>query len=191
MTIPPGERDDAALVAAALAGEDRAFTQFMARHKQAIYRFVRRYAGDTDEALDLVQETFVAAWSALGSFNARWPAYVWLRRIALNKCRDWSRRRRVRQFFFTAKPLDPDADQPAAIAAQDESHAETAKLAQLDAAIAALPNSLKEALLLTQFEGLSHKEAGVQLGISAKAVETRLYRARLAIAGALGVTPNE
>lgn len=191
MTTPPGERDDAALVAAALAGEDRAFTEFMARHKQAIYRFVRRYVGDADEALDLVQETFVAAWSALANFNARWPAYVWLRQIALNKCRDWSRRRRVRQFFFNAKAFDADADHAATIAEEHADDVEAHKLIQLDAAIAALPARLKEALLLTQFEGLSHKEAGAQLGISNKAVETRLYRARLAIAEALGATNDD
>jgi RNA polymerase sigma-70 factor (ECF subfamily) len=173
-----------------LAGEDRAFTEFMRRHKQSIYSFVRRYVGDADEALDLVQETFVAAWSALASFNASWPAYVWLRRIALNKCRDWSRRRRVRRFFFTAKSFDIDSDQAAAIVVEHVGDTEASKLIQLDAAIAALPAPLKEALLLTQFEGLSHKEAGAQLGISAKAIETRVYRARVAITAALGATTD-
>lgn len=175
MTSLPGARDDAALAQAALGGDDRAFTEFMRRHKAPLYRFVRRYVGDGDEALDLVQETFVAAWSALASFDRRRPALAWLRRIALNKCRDWSRRRRVRQFFFSAKPFDADADQTAA---PDTTSENDQLLSALDTAIAALPAQLKEALLLTQFEGLSHKDAGLVLGVSAKAVELRVYRAK-------------
>ena len=59
------ERDDAALVAAVLAGDQRAFTQLMRRNKDSLYRFVRGYVGDASEAYDLVQEAFVAAWHAL------------------------------------------------------------------------------------------------------------------------------
>ncbi len=69
MTTPPGERDDAALAAAVMAGDNRAFTQLMRRHKDGLYRFVRRYVGDADEAYDLVQDTFVAAWHALAGYD--------------------------------------------------------------------------------------------------------------------------
>jgi RNA polymerase sigma factor CnrH len=185
MNPAPGERDDAALVAAALAGEDRAFTELMRRHKDPIYRFVRRYVGDADEAFDLVQETFVAAWSALSTFDARRPMPAWMRRIALNKCRDWSRRRQVRRFFFQADHLGSVAAQTLAVddSPRDDAHDRT--LTDLDAAIAALPSALKEPLILTVFEGLSQKEAALTLGVSAKAVETRLYRARHMLAIAL------
>jgi RNA polymerase sigma-70 factor (ECF subfamily) len=186
MTSRPDERDEATLAAAALAGEDRAFTELMRRHKDALYRFVRNYVGDADEAYDLVQEAFVAAWSALGDFDAGRPMAAWLRRIALNKCRDWSRRRKVRRFFFGAESMDADrADTLAAPDAFEDKSAERS-LERLSASVAALPASLKEPLLLTVFEGLSHKEAARLLGISAKAVETRVYRAKQALARALG-----
>src|SRR5688572_5144167 len=94
--------DDDTLIAAALGGDTNAFTSLMERHKSPLYRFVRRYVGDADESFDLVQETFVAGWSALNTFEQGRPFAVWLRRIALNKCRDWSRRRKVRRFFFGA-----------------------------------------------------------------------------------------
>ncbi len=174
--------DDDALIAAALGGDDAAFTLLMGRHKGALYRFVRRYVGDADEAFDLVQETFVAGWSALDTFQEGRPFAVWLRRIALNKCRDWSRRRQVRRFFFTAAPLET-ADTVAAPPTHDGPH--QARLAALDAAIAALPSALKEPLLLTVFEDLSHAEAASFLGISAKAVETRVYRAKQRLRAAL------
>lgn len=123
----------------------------------------------------LVQETFVASWGALTAFERGRSFPVWLRRIALNKCRNWSRRRQVRRFFFGAAPLEA-ADKLPAAAADDGPH--QARLSALDAAIAALPAALKEPLLLTVFEGLSQAEAAALLGHSAKAIETRVYRAK-------------
>ena len=156
----------------------------MRRHKVTIYRFVRRYVGDASEAYDLVQETFVAAWSALSSYDPSRPMPAWLRRIALNKCRDWSRRRQVRSFFFLAAHMDSTLAK--GVVAQDTAPdaADESKLEVLDAAIAMLPQGLKEPLLLTVFEGLSQKEAAETLGVSIKTIETRIYRARQKIAQA-------
>ena len=182
MTSPPTERDDGALAAAALAGEERAFTELMRRHKNAVYRFVRRYVGDPDEAFDLVQETFVSAWTALEGYDPRRPMAAWLRRIALNKCRDWSRRRQVRRFFFGAEPMDAKRTETIAGVQTAPDPAMEHALEGLDAAIAALPATLKEPLLLTAIEGLSHKQAGRLLGLSPKAVEMRVWRARQALA---------
>lgn len=174
--------DDDALIAAALSGENAAFSSLMSRHKEALYRFVRRYVGDADESYDLVQETFAASWSALASFEQGRPFAAWLRRIALNKCRDWSRRRRVRRFFFSALPLQSADKIPAAPSADGE---HKARLAALDAAIAALPAALKEPLLLTVFDEMSQAEAARVLGVSAKAIETRIYRAKQRLREAL------
>ncbi|PZO52819.1 MAG: RNA polymerase subunit sigma-24 [Alphaproteobacteria bacterium] len=169
--------DDATLTAAALKGDNAAFSELMGRHKDALYRFVRRYVGDADQAFDLVQDTFIACWSALDTYDRARPFNVWLRRIALNKCRDWSRRRQVRRFFFSAAPLEAADSSPLA-AAPDDDALKQARLAALDAAIAALPAALKEPLLLTVYEGLSHIEAAAVLGLSARAVETRIHRAK-------------
>ena len=177
MNAPGGEPDDAALIAAALGGDNNAFSALMGRHNDALYRLVRRYVGEAEEAFDLVQETFVACWTALGSFDRARPFRAWLRRIALNKCRDWTRRRRVRQFFFGATSIEPLASKLGEVASSDETSLEV-HLAALDAAIAMLPPALKEPLLLTVFEQLTHDDAARMLKISAKAVETRVYRAK-------------
>lgn len=190
MTEPPGARDDAALVAAVLAGDSRAFTELMRRHKDAIYRFIRRYVGDADEAYDLVQETFVAAWSALSTFDSAKPMRAWLRRIALNKCRDWTRRRQVRRFFFAADSIDAAGGVAAAPVAEPAPETER-QLAALDRHISTLPAALKEPLILTQFEGLSHKEAARILNISPKAIEMRVYRARAHLTAALALPTGE
>ncbi len=176
---------DAALAARAQKGDRSAFNLIVRRHQEPLYRFIRRYVGDADEAYDLLQETFVSAWQALGRYDPARPAATWLRRIALNKCRDWGRRRVVRKFFYAAKKLDETTATPdVSTSPNSEDNTELA-LARLDRAIAALPVQLKEPLLLTAFEGLSQAAAGETLGISAKAVETRVYRARKLLAEAL------
>lgn len=172
---------DAVLAARAIKGDRAAFNQIVRRHQEPLYRFIRRYVGDADEAYDLLQETFVSAWQALGRYDPARPAETWLRRIALNKCRDWGRRRVVRRFFYGARALDETTAAPEASA----NDANEAALTRLDRAIAALPGQLKAPLLITAFEGLSQAEAGAALGISAKAVETRVYRARKLLAEAL------
>ncbi len=179
---------DAVLATRAVKGDRAAFNAFMQRHQQALYRFIRHYVGDADEAYDLVQETFVSAWQALGRYDPSRPAPTWLRRIALNKCRDWGRRRAVRRFFYSA--VDLDTAKAAALAAPGDIVDEPA-LSRLDRALASLPTQLKEPLLLTAFEGLSHHDAGKALGISAKAVETRVYRARKLLGEAMNIDASE
>ena len=94
------DESDAALAARAIKGDRSAFNHIVRRHQEPLYRFIRRYVGDTDEAYDLLQETFVSAWQALGRYDPARPAATWLRRIALNKCRDWGRRRTVRRLWY-------------------------------------------------------------------------------------------
>jgi RNA polymerase sigma-70 factor (ECF subfamily) len=174
---------DSELVRRARAGEQRAFSLLMVRHKHWVYRFVRRYVGDADEAYDVTQDAFVAAMSNLHRYDPGRPFDAWLRRIALNKCRDRARREAVRRAFGLSRrgPEETEAVADPAVGA-DQTLATGAALKALDQAIAALPAALKDPLVLTVLEGLSQKEAGVVLGLSAKAVEVRVYRAKRQLA---------
>lgn len=178
---------DGELATNAAAGDHRAYALLVRRHKDAIYRFVRRYLGDADAAYETTHETFVAAWGALARYDPARPFVVWLRAIALNKCRDRARRGAVRRMIFGDRHLDsPEAaaqSDPAPDAEADLITAE--RLKALDRAIADLPRALKEPLLLTQFEGLSQIEAARMLGVTPKAVETRVRRARQRLREAL------
>jgi RNA polymerase sigma-70 factor (ECF subfamily) len=175
-------RTDAELAIAARAGDEGAFAQIMHRHKQWLYHFIRRYVADRDDAYDLLQESFVSAWGALARYDPERPLQAWLRRIALNKCRDRARRNAVRRAAlqllsvagFNGESRSPHEDGRSASALQ-----------RLERAIAALPQNLKEPLVLTQLEGMSHREAGEFLGLGTKAVETRIYRAKKRLAGML------
>jgi RNA polymerase sigma-70 factor (ECF subfamily) len=153
----------------------------MRRHKGWLYQFIRRYVADKDDAYDVLQESFVSAWGALARFDPERPFEAWLRRIALNKCRDRARRNAVKRaaltvLGWTGLQNESNTPTPDRLAAIDQA------LKRLETAIAALPRSLKEPLVLTMLEGLSHKEAGELLGINSKAVETRVYRAKRQLA---------
>lgn len=177
---------DPELVRRARGGDQRAFSLLMARHKHWTYRFVRRYVGDADEAYDVVQDAFVSAMSNLHRYDPERPFDVWLRRIALNKCRDKARREKVRRAFGLSRRGPEETEAVADPTAGAEDHlASNAALTQLNKAIAALPPALKEPLVLTVLEGLSQKEAGAMLGLSPKAVEVRVYRAKRQLAETL------
>jgi RNA polymerase sigma factor CnrH len=179
-----GEEADADLVVRACDGDDQAFGALMRRHKGPLYGFVRRYVGDGDTAVDVVQETFVAAWRALSRFDDRRPFAVWLRAIALNKCRDRARRQTVRRLIL-GETDDQSAEarsQPDPAPGGEAELVSRQRAALLQRAIDRLPTKLKEPLLLTYFDELSQQEAAAVLGVTIKTVETRVYRARQKLA---------
>ena len=176
---------DGELAALHLGGNPAAAREIMRRHRAPIYRLVQNHIGDASEALDVTQEAFIAAFSALRSYDQARPLRVWLSRIAINKCRDWARRRAVRRFFTFAAPLEAADHTAAELVPADQALAAAQELTAVRAAIAALPPALKEPLILRTIEGLSESETAQALGISNKAVETRLYRARAALGKAV------
>jgi len=176
---------DAELVAQALAGRQPGYAGLMQRHREAVFRLARSHLGDESEALDVTQECFISAFAALHRYDTQRSFRTWLLRIALNKCHDWGRRRAVRRFFSFARPLEEAAevvdhtpDPEAALASEGE-------VRRIQAAIAALPPSLKEPLILCALEGLSQDEAAALLATSRKSIETRIYRARQKLSAAL------
>jgi RNA polymerase sigma factor CnrH len=184
VTSGTGEDDDGALARRAARGEERAFTQLMRRHKGPLHVFARRHVGDPEAALEVVQESFVAAWKALGRYDPSRPFGAWMRTIVLNKCRDRGRRLLVRRLILGERSIDapgaPDYADPAPGPEAASLRAE--QLARLEAAIARLPDQLKEPLILTYLEGYSQQAAADLLKVSIKTVETRAYRARKRLA---------
>ncbi|WP_066112275.1 MULTISPECIES: RNA polymerase sigma factor [unclassified Blastomonas] len=178
MSVSLGDGSDAEVVALALAGRQDAYRELLARYREPVYRFIRASTGEAQEALDLTQDTFIAAFAALDRYDRSRPLLTWLRRIALNKCRDWGRRRRLRAMLWRTAPIDTSHDVIDDAIAADVLVADRAELFRVNAAIAQLPARLRETLILRTIEGLGQAETAEVLGISEKAVETRLYRAR-------------
>ena len=183
--MTPGEPDDRTLAAHALAGHQDAYAALMRRHRDAVWRLARGHVGDNDEALDITQEVFIAAFAALARYDGARPFRAWIARITLNKCRDWGRRRAVRRFFAFARPID-EAGDIADVAPDPEAALQSQReLTRINAAIAALPAPLKDVLLLRTIEAMSQADTAATLGLSEKAVETRLYRARAKLSESL------
>lgn len=173
--LPVATADDelreAADIAAARRGCDDAFRRLVERHQHRIHRLCYHYLGNDADALEACQDTFVRAHRALPRFKPRARLSTWLHRIALNLCRD--RLRRLRKTV----PLE-GLELPCTHAAPDESAIRDADLAKLDLALAALPPRLREPIILTCLDGLSHADCAAILKCSERAVEGRLYRAR-------------
>ena len=178
MTLALGECSDGELAALALAGRQAAYRELLGRHREPVFRLVRGSIGDGDAALDVTQEAFIAAFAALKSYDGTRPFKTWVSRIAINKCRDWARRRAVRRFFSFALPIEAAATIADDTIPADQQLADRAELARVKKAISQLPLALRGPLVLRTIEGLTQAETAQVLGISEKAVETRLYRAR-------------
>ena len=178
---PPADSD---LASRAQAGDRRAFEILVQRHKQPLFRFVRRYTGHDEESYDIVQDVFISAWMALHRFDRQRPFAVWLRAIALNKCRDYNRRQNVRRRFLRFFAPTEAATEPGPETSERDA-VESERLRRLDQAIAALSAFYKEPLLLMLVSGLSQQQAAEQLQTTAKAIEMRVRRAKAKLAQAL------
>lgn len=178
------------LPARAAAGDRAAFSELMRQTRAALFRVIRRYVGDEQDAWDLLQDTYAAAWINIRRYDPTRPFEAWIRTIALNKCRDWSRRRLVRRLIRSGVDLSspeamavPDGAEPA-----DDRIEAVGRLSRLNDEMSRLPPHLKAPLLLTAIEGRSQSETAAILGISVKTVETRVARARRKLSDALGHT---
>lgn len=173
-----GAESDEEIAAVARQGDRVAFDILVNRHKATIYRFVRRYIGQGDDAYDVLQDCFIASWQALSRYDPARPFLPWLRVIALNKCRDFGRRQKVRRLFLRAFALETAERSRSALGDLPKDEAQDDRLSRLDDAIKRLDAFYKEPLLLTTVSGLSHIEAASVLKTTPKAIEMRIYRAR-------------
>jgi RNA polymerase sigma factor (sigma-70 family) len=181
---------DQDLAARACANQEDAYRELLSRHKTAVYRLIVKHIGDADEAMDLTQETFVAGFAALDRYDGERPFRIWIARIALNKCRDWGRRRKVRAFFSRALPLESAHHVASNTPPPDMETSDRQELARVRAAIGELPANLREVLLLRGMDEVSQSEAAAMLDVSEKTIETRLYRARTRLKALLAGTSD-
>ncbi len=172
-------RDDAQpdrvrrLLTAAQRGDPTAQAELFNAFKQPVARQIQRMTGDADVVDDLVQDVFIAAFSALSGFRGEAQLQTWLYTITANKVRNWwesQRRRKARE----RKALDGPAD----IVATPEENAEAEEhRRRLYAALGELPDNLREAFTARAIEGRSLQEASEFLGVPISTVSYRTRRA--------------
>lgn len=164
-------------------GHDSALNSLMERHGGKLFDYLLRCLQDKDDATDLAQETFVKLYQSRARFDPGQKFLTWLYAIAGNLVKDRYRwRSRHPEISLDAKnnatgesyrdALPEDGPSPNDYLQAGE-RAEAVRRA-----VAGLPEELRQPLILAEYEERSHAEIGAMLGCSAKAVETRIYRAR-------------
>jgi RNA polymerase sigma-70 factor (ECF subfamily) len=180
VSLPPldeSSADDAELVLRVADEDVAAYRELVRRHQKKLYHYATRMTGDAGEAEDIVQETFLRLWQRAGDYAPRARVTTWLHRIAHNLAIDRLRARGKWQ------PLD---EEPAPISAPQARVIDERQRAQtLEAALGALPERQRAALVLVHLHELSGKEASDVMQISEEALESLLARARRALRSAL------
>lgn len=166
---------DAALLARAVGGDAHAFADLMAPARTRMWAVCLRITGNPADAEDALQEALIAAWHHLGSFRGDAQLTTWLYRIASNAALALVRRRP------RAMPVG-DALGEIQIAAPGD-HAEALSLEDaVRRALATLPESFREAVVLREYGQLSYEEIAAHQGVALATVKTRIHRARAQLA---------
>jgi RNA polymerase sigma-70 factor, ECF subfamily len=164
-------------------GHDVVLNHLMARHAPKLFNYLVRSLQNQNDAADLAQETFFRVFQNRTKFDGNMKFSTWLDAIATNFVRDRYRHRtRLPQVSLDAKNEATGEDFRESVPEQKPTPGESLQGAEraeaVRKAVTQLPEELRTPLLLSECEELSHGEIGEILGCSAKAVETRLYRAR-------------
>ena len=191
MNAPNPDELDVQDMSRLAAGHDAALNELMERHRERLFHYLVRSLQNEDDAADLAQETFVKAYQSRARFDPSQKFSTWLYAIASNLVRDRYRwRSRHPQVSLDAES-DATGDSfrdslPGSGPSPNESVQVEERAKAVRVAVAALPEELRQPLILAEYEERSHAEIGAILGCSAKAVETRIYRARQQLRASLG-----
>jgi len=176
-----------ALVRAAQLGDAGAFASLYDAHVGKLMALCLGLSGDRSAAEELVQDTFVRAWSGLRGFRGESSFSSWLHRIAVNTLRqsERSRRRRSLRVVHNAElgavnEGDPRAEPDAAVAPTD-----VALSVDLETAMLRLPDGARSVFVLHDIAGYAHAEIALQLGIAEGTSKAHLFRARRLLRGLL------
>jgi RNA polymerase sigma-70 factor (ECF subfamily) len=179
--IDPDELDRADM-ARLRGGHDAALNELMARHGERLFHYLLRQLNNETDAADLAQEAFVRVHQNRARFDPAHKFSTWLYTIATNLIRDRFRWHKRHPEISLDSERDESRSMLDALPGSERSPSEQiAGAERADAvrkAITELPEDLRTALLLFEYEGLSQAEIGFVLGCTPKAVENRLYRAR-------------
>lgn len=185
---PTDRHSDEELLARIRRGDHALFGPLVRRYERELYGYLRRYIGDPDLAADVFQNTCVAVFTKIKQYEPGRAARPWLYTIATNQAIDAMRRRARRKEGKNVPLLSDDdrGDESAGSLFDLLEHAgpdpgdvvEGAELRQLvRAAVDALPDLLRQVVILTYFQGLKYQDAADVLGVPLGTVKSRLHAA--------------
>jgi RNA polymerase sigma-70 factor, ECF subfamily len=181
---------DALLVERAKRGEVSAFEMLVVKYQRRIERLIGRMVRDTDLVQDIAQETFIRAYRALPQFRGESAFYTWLYRIAVNTAKKaLVEKKRDPLLFEGAMVSTEEGEEPSRVENElsdgetPESVLASKQVADtVNAAIDALSEDLRQAIVLREIEGLSYEEIADVMNCPIGTVRSRIFRAREAIA---------
>jgi RNA polymerase sigma-70 factor (ECF subfamily) len=166
---------EAELAISARAGEAAAWESIVGRHREAVFRYAYLQSGDSAEAEDIAQETFLRAYRSFHQFDISRPLRPWLLRIARNlarnRWRSWTRRERATERWkIESAALNAGSDRPLEGAAGQSA-------AELREVVAGMRDEDRQVIYLRFFLALSLEETGEALSLPVGTVKSRLSRA--------------
>ena len=176
------EPTDHQLVLRVQKGDKRAFDLLVLKYQYKLQAIVGRFIRDTDEVADVTQEAFIKAYRALAKFRGDSQFYTWLYRIAINTAKNHlvSKSRRPANTDIDVEDAEQFANNEKLIDdATPENSIMTDELAAIiKSAISALPEDLRTALTLREFEGMSYEDIAAIMDCPVGTVRSRIFRAR-------------
>ena len=179
------EPSDLELWQSAAKGDHRAFHTLVDRHSPGLFRLAQSLSGTRADAEDICQETFVAAFKSLNTFDARASVKTWLTRILMRRAaKIWNKQKHQRrtQSLDADVRSNGDSEGPggtlaAQVGAATKTHLVDQRLDLLEV-IRTLAPEFRDTVMLREIEGLSYQEIAETLGVPRGTVESRLFRAR-------------
>jgi len=173
------DRSPSRLVLAARSGDRGCFDELVQRYRGGVYALCLDRVRDLDVAEDLTQETVVSAWANLGQLRDPQAFPAWLRRVAVNCCLAWQRRRALGEAVQHDRPIGRVSEDAYAEAARRETAREIVD------ALSALPENNRLALLMA-VQGHTYREIAEFLSVPDATIVGRIHRARRRLRSLLG-----
>jgi RNA polymerase sigma factor (sigma-70 family) len=174
--------DEGKIISAALAGDQRAYAKLVDKHRSAIFHIINRIVRNDEVARDLVQETFMKAFSSLASYRSEYRFSTWLYKIAANSSIDHLRKKRI-QALSLDRPMETE-DGSVGMDIPDYSYDPERELVKkqqrfsIEEAIESLPDKYREVIIYRHKDDKSYDEIADLLGIPVGTVKARIFRAR-------------
>ncbi len=171
--------DESSLVDRFKNDEKAAFEELVLKYQDRIYNLCRYMLGNTSDAEDAAQDTFLKAYQKLKDFKPEASLYTWLYRIAVNTCLDYKKKPFFESFFTKTDEGEEFVEEPASDWPSPEKLYESKQVGlALHNSIRKLPPKLRTAIVLKEIEGLSYDEIADILEVSIGTVKSRISRAR-------------
>ena len=184
MVDTPARDADEQLVAKVQSGDRRSFDLLVLKYQYKVMGLVRRFVKDPTEAEDVAQEAFIKAYRAINTFRGDSAFYTWLYRIAVNTAKNTLDARKRRpgsdldiedaEDFAFSDSLRIDENPENLLAGEDMHRI-------VEETLAGLPEELRKALMLREFDGLSYEEIAQMMDCPIGTVRSRIFRTREAI----------